>query len=200
MEYFSVLVTSQTFHFPGARYFLWCELGVLYLKLIMGDMPSTLSLTCRKWEGSSTGGDMKVPTIVRSYYWNPPLGTTRRVLPHQSWITSRPEAITPGPGIGRRWGTECGGRWTSYGTGLRPPYSTGWPATCSMNVDTQAFAGHLGEVELTAISTSVTVIVGFNFGLLVVPLATVLASLSLVIDQDHDLKNDMWMRIQRVSG
>lgn len=60
-----------------------------------------------------------------------------------------------------------------------------------MNVDTQAFAGHLGEVELTAISTSVTVIVGFNFGLLVVPLATVLASLSLVIDQDHDLKNDM---------
>lgn len=37
----------------------------------------------------------------------------------------------------------------------------------SMNVITQAFAGHLGEVELAAISIANTVIVGFNFGLLV---------------------------------
>ncbi|XP_062159043.1 protein DETOXIFICATION 27-like [Alnus glutinosa] len=36
----------------------------------------------------------------------------------------------------------------------------------SMNVITQAFAGHLGEVELAAISIANTVIVGFNFGLL----------------------------------
>ncbi|MCD9560285.1 hypothetical protein HAX54_018807 [Datura stramonium] len=40
-------------------------------------------------------------------------------------------------------------------------------ATYTMNVITQSFAGHLGEVELAAISISNTVIVGLNFGLLV---------------------------------
>lgn len=40
-------------------------------------------------------------------------------------------------------------------------------ASYNMNVITQAFAGHLGEVELAAISIANTVIVGFNFGLLV---------------------------------
>ncbi|KAG7029651.1 Protein DETOXIFICATION 27 [Cucurbita argyrosperma subsp. argyrosperma] len=39
-------------------------------------------------------------------------------------------------------------------------------ATFSMNVITQAFAGHLGDVELASISIANTVIVGFNFGLL----------------------------------
>ncbi|XP_031123773.1 protein DETOXIFICATION 27-like [Ipomoea triloba] len=39
-------------------------------------------------------------------------------------------------------------------------------ASFTMNVVTQAFAGHLGEVELAAISISNTVIVGLNFGLL----------------------------------
>ena len=41
-------------------------------------------------------------------------------------------------------------------------------ASYTMNVITQAFAGHLGEVELAAISIANTVIVGFNFGLLVI--------------------------------
>ncbi|PON55424.1 Multi antimicrobial extrusion protein [Trema orientale] len=36
----------------------------------------------------------------------------------------------------------------------------------SMNIITQAFAGHLGEVELASISIANTVVVGFNFGLL----------------------------------
>ncbi|KAG7943441.1 hypothetical protein I3843_15G038800 [Carya illinoinensis] len=36
----------------------------------------------------------------------------------------------------------------------------------SMNVITQAFVGHLGEVELAAISIANTVIAGFNYGLL----------------------------------
>ncbi|CAL5384027.1 unnamed protein product [Camellia sinensis] len=39
-------------------------------------------------------------------------------------------------------------------------------ATYSMNVITQAFAGHLGDVELAALSIANNVIVGFNFGLL----------------------------------
>ncbi|KAL3735097.1 hypothetical protein ACJRO7_024270 [Eucalyptus globulus] len=39
-------------------------------------------------------------------------------------------------------------------------------ASYTMNVVTQAFAGHLGEVELAAMSIANTVIVGFNFGLL----------------------------------
>lgn len=40
-------------------------------------------------------------------------------------------------------------------------------ASYSMNVITQAFAGHLGELELAAMSIGSSVIVGFNFGLLV---------------------------------
>ncbi|XP_022951012.1 protein DETOXIFICATION 27-like [Cucurbita moschata] len=39
-------------------------------------------------------------------------------------------------------------------------------ASFSMNIITQAFAGHLGDVELASISIANTVIVGFNFGLL----------------------------------
>ncbi|WCJ35683.1 MATE efflux family protein [Euphorbia peplus] len=39
-------------------------------------------------------------------------------------------------------------------------------ASYSMNIITQAFAGHLGDVPLAAISIANTVIVGFNFGLL----------------------------------
>lgn len=39
-------------------------------------------------------------------------------------------------------------------------------ASFSMNVVTQAFAGHLGDLELASISIANTVIVGFNFGLL----------------------------------
>lgn len=41
-------------------------------------------------------------------------------------------------------------------------------ANYSMNVVTQAFAGHLGDVELAAVSIANNVIVGFNFGLLVI--------------------------------
>ncbi|XP_022131672.1 protein DETOXIFICATION 27-like [Momordica charantia] len=39
-------------------------------------------------------------------------------------------------------------------------------ANYSMNVITQVFAGHLGDVQLASISIANTVIVGFNFGLL----------------------------------
>ncbi|XP_008804797.1 protein DETOXIFICATION 27-like [Phoenix dactylifera] len=38
--------------------------------------------------------------------------------------------------------------------------------TYSMNVITQAFAGHLGDLELAAMSIANTVVVGFNFGLM----------------------------------
>nr|QEY08342.1 MATE efflux family protein member 2e [Crocus sativus] len=38
--------------------------------------------------------------------------------------------------------------------------------TYSMNVITQAFAGHLGDLELGAMSIANNVVVGFNFGLL----------------------------------
>ncbi|XAR48531.1 hypothetical protein NMG60_11031381 [Bertholletia excelsa] len=39
-------------------------------------------------------------------------------------------------------------------------------ASYSMNIITQAFAGHLGDLELASVSIANTVIVGFNFGLL----------------------------------
>lgn len=40
-------------------------------------------------------------------------------------------------------------------------------ASYSMLVITQAFAGHLGDLELAAISIANNVVVGFDFGLLV---------------------------------
>jgi len=48
-------------------------------------------------------------------------------------------------------------------------------ASFTMNVVTQAFAGHLGDVQLASISIANTVIVGFNFGLLVSPLTVILS-------------------------
>lgn len=44
----------------------------------------------------------------------------------------------------------------------------------TMNIITQAFAGHLGDVELAAVSIANTVIVGFNFGLLVITIMKVI--------------------------
>lgn len=41
-------------------------------------------------------------------------------------------------------------------------------ASYSMVVITQAFAGHLGDLELAAISIAYNVILGFDFGLLVI--------------------------------
>lgn len=41
-------------------------------------------------------------------------------------------------------------------------------ASYSMLVITQAFAGHLGDLELAAMSIANNVIVGFDFGLLVI--------------------------------
>lgn len=40
-------------------------------------------------------------------------------------------------------------------------------ASYSMLVITQAFAGHLGDLELAAVSIANNVVVGFDFGLLV---------------------------------
>jgi len=56
--------------------------------------------------------------------------------------------------------------------------------TYSMNVITQAFAGHLGDLELAAISIANTVVVGFSFGLMVRTHAPC-SSLSLVSINSH---------------
>ncbi|KAL6649367.1 hypothetical protein ACP70R_013591 [Stipagrostis hirtigluma subsp. patula] len=40
-------------------------------------------------------------------------------------------------------------------------------ATYSMNVITQCFAGHLGDLELASVSFANTVLVGFNYGLMI---------------------------------
>ena len=40
-------------------------------------------------------------------------------------------------------------------------------ALYGMNVVSQAFVGHLGDLELAVISTCTTVIIGFNYGLFV---------------------------------
>ncbi|KAJ6709552.1 MULTIDRUG RESISTANCE PROTEIN [Salix koriyanagi] len=67
--------------------------------------------------------------------------------------------------IKTRWHLESGRRQRSYGKIVGPAIFSR-VATFSMNIITQAFAGHLGDVELAAISIANTVIVGFNFGLL----------------------------------
>jgi MATE family multidrug resistance protein len=50
-----------------------------------------------------------------------------------------------------------------------------------MNVVTLAFAGHLGDLELAAISIASTVVVGLNFGLFVSCQDTYLHFLSIFL-------------------
>lgn len=64
--------------------------------------------------------------------------------------------------LGRRVWEESGKLWV-----IVAPAIFSRVVTYSMNVITQAFAGHLGDLELAAISIANTVVVGFNFGLMV---------------------------------
>lgn len=65
-------------------------------------------------------------------------------------------------GLGRRVWIESKKLWHIVGPAIFSRI-----ASYSMLVITQAFAGHLGDLELAAISISNNVIVGFDFGLLV---------------------------------
>lgn len=65
-------------------------------------------------------------------------------------------------GLGRRILIESKKLWRIVG-----PAIISRIALYAMNVTTQAFAGHLGDLELAAFSISNTVLVGFVFGLLV---------------------------------
>lgn len=53
-------------------------------------------------------------------------------------------------------------------------------ASYSMNVITQAFAGHLGEVELASTSIAINVILGFSLGLMVIHLSLSFNPINLV--------------------
>nr|CAD1838123.1 unnamed protein product [Ananas comosus var. bracteatus] len=66
-----------------------------------------------------------------------------------------------GVGLGRRVREESKQLWR-----IVAPAIFSRVVTYSMNVITQAFAGHLGELELASISIANTVVVGFNFGLM----------------------------------
>ncbi|KAK6150370.1 hypothetical protein DH2020_015302 [Rehmannia glutinosa] len=64
-------------------------------------------------------------------------------------------------GLGRRFWVESKMLWRIIGPAILSRLST-----YSYNVVTQAFAGHLGDTELAAISILISVITGFDFGLL----------------------------------
>lgn len=64
-------------------------------------------------------------------------------------------------GLGRRVWIESKKLWRIVG-----PAIFSRVVTYSMNVITQAFAGHLGDLDLAAMSIANTVVVGFNFGLM----------------------------------
>ncbi|KAI3451199.1 hypothetical protein Pfo_007864 [Paulownia fortunei] len=64
-------------------------------------------------------------------------------------------------GLGRRVWIESKMLWRIIGPAILSRLST-----YSYNVITQAFAGHLGDTELAAISILISVITGFDFGLL----------------------------------
>ncbi|KAK8940641.1 Protein TRANSPARENT TESTA 12 [Platanthera zijinensis] len=63
--------------------------------------------------------------------------------------------------LGKRVWAESKMLWRVAG-----PAIFGRVVTYSMNVITQAFAGHLGDLQLASMSIANTVVVGFNFGLL----------------------------------
>lgn len=72
------------------------------------------------------------------------------------------EELDGGVGLARRTWEESKKLWR-----IVAPAIFSRVVTYSMNVITQAFAGHLGDLELAAISIANTVVVGFNFGLMV---------------------------------
>lgn len=72
------------------------------------------------------------------------------------------EEIHQDKDMGRRIWVETKKLWSIVG-----PAIFSRVASYSMNIISQAFSGHIGEVELAAFSIANTVIVGFNFGLLV---------------------------------
>jgi MATE family multidrug resistance protein len=72
------------------------------------------------------------------------------------------EGEPSGAALGRRVWEESKKLWV-----IVAPAIFSRVVTFSMNVITQAFAGHIGDLELAAISIANTVVVGFNFGLMV---------------------------------
>ncbi|XP_010916697.1 protein DETOXIFICATION 27 [Elaeis guineensis] len=71
------------------------------------------------------------------------------------------DELDGGMGLGRRTWEESKKLWR-----IVAPAIFSRVVSYSMNVITQAFAGHLGDLELAAISIANTVVVGFNFGLM----------------------------------
>ncbi|GJN08837.1 hypothetical protein PR202_ga26795 [Eleusine coracana subsp. coracana] len=69
--------------------------------------------------------------------------------------------VAYGSKLGRKVWAESKMLWVIVG-----PAIFGRIATYSMNVITQAFAGHLGDLELASVSFANTVVVGFNYGLM----------------------------------
>ncbi|TVU48138.1 hypothetical protein EJB05_07764, partial [Eragrostis curvula] len=70
--------------------------------------------------------------------------------------------VVAGSKLGRRAWEESRKLWVVVGPAILSRI-----ATYSMNVITQAFAGHLGDLELASVSFANTVVVGFNYGLMV---------------------------------
>ena len=82
-----------------------------------------------------------------------------RILP---LLKSPNTAEEDGGELKKRVWVETKKLWTVVGPAIFSRLTTN-----SILVITQAFAGHLGDVELAAISIVINVILGFNFGLLV---------------------------------
>ncbi|WZZ43987.1 hypothetical protein YC2023_040246 [Brassica napus] len=76
-------------------------------------------------------------------------------------LKSHETAVEDGGGLKRRVWVETKKLWQIVGPAIFTRITT-----YSMLVITQAFAGHLGDLELAAISIVNNVVVGFNFGLL----------------------------------
>lgn len=75
---------------------------------------------------------------------------------------SASSAPAPGGSLGRRVYEESKQLWVIVGPAIFTRITN-----YSMNVIMQAFAGHLGDLELAAFSIAATVVAGFNFGFLV---------------------------------
>ncbi|PKI45595.1 hypothetical protein CRG98_033911 [Punica granatum] len=79
---------------------------------------------------------------------------------NQPLLRSRAEEEETAAGLGRKVWTETKKLWHILGPAIFTRV-----ATYTMSVAIQVFAGHLGEVELAAASIANTVILGFNFSL-----------------------------------
>lgn len=134
--------------------------------LSLSNQPAAVILTCTCTNVTHTAFFLFIPLPISPSSSPSPSPSLKMSDSNAPLLESKPQIIDEhhanGPLSTRIW-VESKQLWHIVG-----PAIFSRVASYSMLVITQAFAGHLGDLELAAMSIANNVIVGFDFGLLVI--------------------------------